>query len=337
MRSTRSRDTTVWRNVDPVYWMPVEYERRRDRGGDAEPPRPVEAGPAAPCFGQAQGPPSRAGLIGSITLHRGAPRKVEMILFVVPCYNEAARWNATYWKRIFQIEGAHWVFVDDGSTDDTASLARTASAEGPAEVISNETNTGKAESVRRGMLHALACTSTARSISGVGFLDADGAFRPEEVERLIEVFRVRTRDHCYEAVWSSRVALSGHNIERSSARHYIGRGLSTLMSLGTLPLPYDTQSGLKLFTVTDDLRSVLHPPFRTRWLFELELLNRIVVKRHTPMRIWEEPITDWADVKGSRITIRESLRILGELLTVKREQRLVARHLAIQDKNLKEK
>jgi glycosyltransferase involved in cell wall biosynthesis len=41
------------------------------------------------------------------------------IVIVVPCFNEAKRLNFFYFNRLSKLKSTFWIFVDDGSTDDT--------------------------------------------------------------------------------------------------------------------------------------------------------------------------------------------------------------------------
>jgi glycosyltransferase involved in cell wall biosynthesis len=241
------------------------------------------------------------------------------ITIVVPCYNEAGRWSHEYWQEVLALPGIRWLFVDDGSTDGTGELLEALASGGDTAVLRLHPNGGKAEAVRKGMLAAL--SDSARDIEAVGYMDADGAFNASDVRDMTAVFGDRvSRGGRYEAVWSSRVALAGRNIRRSMSRHYIGRIVATVVSLGQDEIPYDTQSGLKLFAPRDALRACLAKPFRTRWLFELELLTRWQSEAGSEMRIWEEPLNYWHDVPGSKIRGREAVRVVGEIVIVKREQ-----------------
>lgn len=239
-------------------------------------------------------------------------------VIVVPCFNEAERWNFEYWKEMLALPDVRWLFVDDGSTDSTAMLIKQTAQLGDASTLELQPNAGKAEAVRRGMLNAL----KPGALHGpVGFMDADGAFNSQDVADLLAVYaRQSSNDGDFDAVWSSRVALAGRDISRSTVRHYLGRGVATLVSLGELEMPYDTQSGLKLFKPSEQLLRCLEGPFRTRWLFELELLSRFRIEKAGGLRIWEEPLSYWHDVPGSKITARETFRIFKELTVLKRLQ-----------------
>lgn len=236
---------------------------------------------------------------------------------VVPCFNETPRWRDDYWTDILQVAELRILFVDDGSSDATLARAEATVAGTASEVLSLSRNAGKAEAVRTGMQHLLKVDD----ISAVGYLDADGAFNRRDIEELISVYRQKVMDGDFEAAWSSRVALAGRDIARSGSRHYIGRLVATFVSLGYGQIPYDTQSGYKLFQPSEQLMTCLAEPFRTRWLFELELLARWQGLTGSQLRVWEEPLQYWHDVPGSKITGKESVRVIKELLAVKREQR----------------
>ena len=68
---------------------------------------------------------------------------------VVPCFNEANRFNADYWKAIIQdTKDVKWVFVNDGSTDNTNEVLLPVSNLENVTIINLEINKGKAEAIR---------------------------------------------------------------------------------------------------------------------------------------------------------------------------------------------
>lgn len=96
---------------------------------------------------------------------------VAPLVVVVPCYNEETRLHEADFAD-FVASNAHCVrlvFVDDGSTDNTLAVLKRIAAGGGAEVLELGANQGKAEAVRRGMLHAL----QSASCEAVGFWDSD--------------------------------------------------------------------------------------------------------------------------------------------------------------------
>ena len=248
----------------------------------------------------------------------GAIQKLQEMTarIVVPCFNEARRWDRGYWSEALSIPNVTWVFVNDGSVDDTQILAKEVCSGTESYVLVQPRNAGKAEAVRAGLLSVL---TVAADEDEVGFMDADGAFAADDVARLITQFSVlRAAEQPFDALWSSRVALAGRTIERSVRRHYMGRLAATVLSWNDREVPYDTQSGFKLFWPTQMFRQVLDVPFVTRWLFEMEMLVRFKALTGYPMRIWEEPLNAWHDVPGSKVSLKEVARIGKEIAVVKR-------------------
>lgn len=238
---------------------------------------------------------------------------------VVPCFNEASRWDPAYWAPLLTLDSVTWIFVDDGSTDATRSLISAAISDTPHALIPEPRNRGKAEAVRAGMLHAL--NRSGQLPTMVGFMDGDGAFDAADVQRILEKAEQVFPTLDFDAVWSSRVALAGRNIDRSARRHYFGRIAATLISWSEPSIPYDTQCGFKVFAPTATFTSILQTPFATRWLFDVEILSRFRTSTGRPMRIWEEPLQYWRDVPGSKVSSREVARIGREILAVKRASR----------------
>ena len=242
-------------------------------------------------------------------------------LMVVPCYNEAARWNSDYWASMTALASVDWVFVDDGSTDQTheklAEFVQQQAATGACvSLLALPQNVGKGEAIRQGWL-----SQSDEDHDSIGFIDADGAFNRIDVERILTEFDKYVMQSHFDAVWSSRVALAGRSIDRQTSRHYIGRVVATFLSLGGHSIPYDTQSGLKLFATNPNLWESLSSPFETRWLFEIEMVANYQKNAHRELSIWEMPLDFWADVAGSKIGFSESMRIMRELVKVKGVQR----------------
>jgi glycosyltransferase involved in cell wall biosynthesis len=223
-------------------------------------------------------------------------------IIVVPCYNEAARFDLLAFDAFLQSdETISFVFVDDGSTDDTPLLLERMRARRSrfVSVMRLKKNVGKAEAVRRGMLFALA-----RRPVMAGYWDADLATPLAAIRQFREILRSRPET---QLIMGSRVALLGRQIRRRWSRHLLGRSFATAASL-VLGLPvYDTQCGAKLFRATPATSQLFCQPFRTRWIFDVELLARMVaVARDAGGQpahelIYECPLEEWQDVARSRL------------------------------------
>jgi glycosyltransferase involved in cell wall biosynthesis len=235
------------------------------------------------------------------------------IAWVVPCFDEAARIDVPAFLALLDNSApASLILVDDGSRDRTLSVLRGIAEQRPtqAEVIALPTNQGKAEAVRQGLRRALV-----RGASIASYIDADLATPPSELCRLAALARAGA----YDILMGSRVQLLGRTIERRHGRHYLGRVFATCASL-SLGLPvYDTQCGAKLFRRTPALESAIAAPFTSRWVFDVELLARLVRPRPgiaptAAERMREEPLLSWTDIPGSKLGPAAALRSGFDLL-----------------------
>jgi dolichyl-phosphate beta-glucosyltransferase len=237
---------------------------------------------------------------------------------VVPCYNEEARLDlAEFERHLARRPDLQLLFVNDGSSDGTATLIRgfVERFPGRVELLELEKNSGKAEAVRRGMMAAVRGEAAA-----VGFWDADLATPLAEVDRFN---RLLEEDEELEVVIGSRVKLLGRRIDRKASRHYLGRVAATLVSV-SLALPvYDTQCGAKLFRNRGLLETTFAEPFLSRWLFDVEVLVRYrraarAAGAALEQLVVEYPLHSWQDVHGSKVGPLDFARTLVDLMRIVR-------------------
>ena len=233
---------------------------------------------------------------------------------VVPCYNEARRLDAGAFRDY--VEGGYaerFVFVDDGSSDGTAAILQELRDFAPQQFdfISLTKNSGKAEAVRQGILKALDDQP-----DFVGYWDADLA---TPLDAIPGFCRLLEREDRLQIVLGSRVKLLGRTIQRRLLRHYPGRVFATLVSMA-LRLPvYDTQCGAKLFRVSPEIRSLFEVPFRSNWVFDVELIARFIrahrIAGGPPPEevIYEKALDEWRDVAGSKVKPHDCVIALFEL------------------------
>jgi glycosyltransferase involved in cell wall biosynthesis len=208
-----------------------------------------------------------------------------------------------------------FLFVDDGSTDDTLSRLRDLERSAPQRlrVLHLAENQGKAEAVRRGMSSAFE-----HGPEIVGYLDADLATPLSEVREMARLFEASR----VQAVLGSRVALLGRKVHRSQARHYLGRVFASGASLALGLDVYDTQCGAKLFRNTEALRRVFAAPFLVDWSFDVEILARLSVLAASgalpPLDecVVEFPLNEWRDVHGTKLTALAAARAGLDLVRV---------------------
>jgi len=236
---------------------------------------------------------------------------------VVPCYNVQDRLDAGELRRLAETVDV-WL-VDDGSADRTRERIDEIVASLPDRIVafSNERNLGKAETVRRHLVES--CEHGARA---VGYFDADLATPVGEMLAMITLLETSGAD----AVTGARVGLSGRAIERSAARHYLGRVFSTFASIAIRARYYDTQCGAKIFRNTAALRSAIGEPFLSRWAFDAELLGRLLagapaIAPVPPTSLVEYPLASWQDVEGSKLSLAASWKTALELVLIERDLR----------------
>ena len=243
----------------------------------------------------------------------GQSRPVNVTI-VVPCYNEEKRLDATLFRSFDT--AVRFLFVDDGSRDNTRQLlSQLVEGRPNLRAMSLEKNSGKAEAVRRGLLDAMS-----EGAEIVGFWDADLATPLSEIPRFLEIFHEKSD---VDLVFGSRVKLMGRDIQRRAIRHYLGRIAATAIS-NVLDLAiYDTQCGAKMFRVDDDARAVFAEPFSTRWIFDVEILARYIVRARERGetildRVYELPLMHWRDVAGSNVRASDFGRAGRDLWKIKR-------------------
>jgi glycosyltransferase involved in cell wall biosynthesis len=238
------------------------------------------------------------------------------VTIVVPCFNEERRLPVDAFRNFKSVD---FLFVNDGSRDGTLRLLESLrdSDASRFSILNLEKNSGKAEAVRRGILAAME-----RSADLVGFWDADLATPLTEIPLFLDVFESRPE---IEMVFGARVRLLGRQISRRESRHYFGRVGATLISRTLGLAVYDTQCGAKLFRTDDGMRDIFAKPFLSRWIFDVEIIARYVKRRGrdaAAKSIYELPVREWHDVKGSKVKSRDFLRALRDLWKIHRVYRL---------------
>jgi glycosyltransferase involved in cell wall biosynthesis len=272
--------------------------------------------------GQASGPFERTG----------SPAKIATVVLVVPCFNEAGRLDAEEFLRLCRggIGAARvriqLLFVNDGSSDSTRVRLHELAVREPGriDVLEWVENRGKGEAVRRGLLRALESGADI-----VGYLDADLSVPVEGMLELLEVLCASNA----QAVLGARVAILGREIERRAVRHYLGRVFATFASLALGIRVYDTQCGGKVFRSSPALRSALSRPFISRWVFDVELLGRLL-SPHSSTRLsvndlLEHPLRVWRHKPGSKVGLTSMAAAARDLALIAFElARRAERHRA---------
>jgi hypothetical protein len=112
-----------------------------------------------------------------------------------------------------------------------------------------------------------------------------------------------------------RLRLAGHEIRRARIRRAAGRLFSTVASLVLLHPLRDTQCGAKMFRVTPDLRSVFEASFGSRWIFDVEILGRMLSDGNfQESSLFEMPLRRWTEIPGSKLSLLDCVTAARDLL-----------------------
>ncbi|HEY7208725.1 MAG TPA: glycosyltransferase [Bryobacteraceae bacterium] len=241
------------------------------------------------------------------------------IALVIPCYNEAHRLDEEAFGAFAAASvDTQFVFVDDGSTDDTAAaLERIRSSAGRCvDIVKLPRNYGKAETVRQGILYALDRFRPAQ----VGFWDADLATPLDAAGRFRRILDERAE---IDMIFGARVQLLGRYVRRSALRHYLGRVFATTVSLVLQTPIYDTQCGAKLFRVREETRSIFAAPFLSKWVFDVEILARyrrlyLAEGVQLASKVYEYPLECWVDVAGSKVRPLDFFIAFRDIVRIRR-------------------
>ncbi|ADG69354.1 glycosyl transferase family 2 [Planctopirus limnophila DSM 3776] len=231
---------------------------------------------------------------------------------VIPCFNEAVRLKPlAFLQFIRKSTDVHLLMVNDGSSDATITLLEdmASASNGRISVLDLPQNRGKAEAVRQGVLAA--CRT---SVDFVGYWDADLATPLGAIPSFIDVLH---RLPQIELVIGTRLKLQGRNIDRNRQRRVLGRLFSTVASQVLGVALRDTQCGAKLFRVTPEMQMAFSRPFLSRWIFDVEVISRLIdLKPQSQQGLYEFPLDSWQEVAGSKLKPSDFLKAIGELARI---------------------
>jgi len=229
---------------------------------------------------------------------------------VIPCYNEEERLLSSEFKAFaYKNLGYHLCFVNDGSTDNTLEVLRELRDSNPSNisVYNCKKNGGKAEAVRQGMQHLIKDPQ----FDYVGFLDADLSTDFRDFDDLVNT--IENSD--FKIVSGSRMARMGADITKESARKFISKTINLIIQT-ILGMPFkDTQCGAKIMD-RDIASRMFKEKFITKWLFDVEIFMRMrkfYGKSYAQELICEQPLKRWIHADGSKLSMKDSVKIVGQL------------------------
>ena len=229
---------------------------------------------------------------------------------VIPCFNEEKRLvGKKFINFITKNSGYRLCFVNDGSTDNTAKVLANLreGREDFIKIYNCEKNEGKAEAVRRGMLYM----NTQTDLDYIGFLDADLSTSLIDFDILVSVME----NSKYKIVSGSRISRMGANITKQSSRKLISSVINFIIKK-ILSLDFkDTQCGAKVFH-KDVIQISFGKKFITKWIFDVEIFRRVTLYfglSKAKEILCEQPLKRWVHIDGSKLSIGDSIKIIGQL------------------------
>ncbi|GAB4314256.1 MAG: hypothetical protein Kow0069_15620 [Promethearchaeota archaeon] len=219
---------------------------------------------------------------------QGKQQERPAVTVVLPAFNEEKR-LPKFLKRLvdaYAHDNYEILVVDDGSTDDTARVARRCGAR----VVRYERNQGKGVAVRLG-------TWKARG-SKIVFVDSDGAVPCSEVSRVVEV--LERSDFV--------VGVRKRGVARSPVRRLLNRAFTLLVNASFGLRIKDPTCGCKGIR-KDAVETVFGEFYLRRWAFDVELIYRAVKGGLRSRQLQVE----WHEKGDSKLTRSTPFRMLLEV------------------------
>ena len=223
---------------------------------------------------------------------------------VVPAYNEQSRIGDTLSKMVAYLGAQDYtwelVVVDDGSTDETASLVGAFGELHPGVHLISVPHGGKGWAVNQGMLWS---TGEYRFLC-----DADLSMPIEQLSRFLP-----PQASSFDIAIGSREMSGSRRIGEPYRRHIMGRTYNLLVQLLAVPGLTDTQCGFKCFR--GEVAQQLFPLQRLHgFSFDVEIL---FLARKRGLRIAEIPI-DWYYRTQSKVNpLKDSSSMVKDVLKIR--------------------
>lgn len=232
---------------------------------------------------------------------------------IIPAYNEATRLEKSLRAAMSYLSqnlpDAELIVVDDGSSDNTADLARQVfqeSGELRTSVISYKSNLGKGRAVRLGLLAARADI--------VLFTDADFSTPISETPKLVGPIE---NGECDVAFGSRALDRQLIGVHQSWRREQGGRVFNLVVRVATGMPFWDTQCGFKAFRMSV-CRPLIEAATIDRFGFDVELLY---LAFRAGLKMKEIPVR-WDHNDGSKITLfTDSFKMVNEVGLIRQQAR----------------
>jgi glycosyltransferase involved in cell wall biosynthesis len=220
------------------------------------------------------------------------------ILVIIPAYNEARFIGSVVLK--LRQQPVDILVVDDGSTDDTAAIARAAGAE----VLQLEANQGKAAALNAGLAYA-----NQQKPDVIVMIDADGQHLPAE---LVQVVKPILKSQTDIAI-GSRYLLNTSNTP--THRRFGHKLLNFITGLFSGVRVTDSQSGYRAFSP----KAYRLLRFSSKG-FSVESEMQFLASEHN-LKIVEVPITIQYLDREKRSAWKQGVSVLNGIITLASQHR----------------
>ena len=230
------------------------------------------------------------------------------LTLVVPLYNEAARFDSFAADLAAfvagQPEGSELVFVDDGSTDDTATMVEKFIASAP------RCRTRLLRRPHRGKGAALQAALSTASTPVAGFCDLDLSTPLADFARITRA----ARQAPVVAIGSRDLAASHITKQEGVVREFLGRAYNRAVQLLVTPGIVDTQCGAKV-AQTDLWREILPRCREEGFAWDVEV---VAVANSLDIPVLEIAI-EWRHDEGSQVRVlHDGIAMLQALPRIRR-------------------
>lgn len=153
-----------------------------------------------------------------------------------------------------------------------------------------------------------------KDLDYIGFLDADLSTDLVAFDDLVCTIETSK----FKIVSGSRICRMGAKIASAGVRKIISATINFFIRK-ILKMEFrDTQCGAKIFH-KDIIDIAFKEKFVTKWIFDVEIFKRIILHfglKKAKEIVCEKPLKRWVHVGGSKLSMKDSLKIVLQLVQI---------------------